>query len=125
MSFCTGASSDTAVLGVVLSTCGSGLSGCTMVVPGCVSNSAACTLLVANPTTPNTPIKRIGAVTQRFLALYVLKRFFTSVCCFMYHSPRFFIFSFTNNDLFRMVHAHKSSFSPPFFLTTVLLYDIK
>ena len=80
MSFCTGASSDTAVLGVVLPTCGSGLSGCTVVVSGCVSNSAACTLSVANPTTPNTPRKRIGATTQCFFALYILKRFFTSVC---------------------------------------------
>ena len=97
MSFCTVTSSVTAVLGAVLPTCGSGLSGCTVVVPGCVSNSAACTLSVANPTTPNTPRKRIGAVTQRFLALYVLNRFFTSVCCFMNHSPRKLSFFIPNS----------------------------
>ena len=122
MSFCTASSSDTAVLGVVLPTCESGLSGCTMVVSGCVSNSAACTLSVANPATPNTPIKRIGAVTQRFLALYVLKRFFTSVCCFMNHSPRKLYFLipiilfFTNNDFSDMAHVHKSYF----FLLSIL-----
>ena len=80
MSFCNAASSDTAVLSVSFRDCGLGLSGCTVVVPGCVSNSAACTLSVANPTAPNTPKKRIGATIQCFFALYILKRFFTSVC---------------------------------------------